>query len=387
MITVEILGKFFDNHSLAIINRKLAVGLSKNKNINTIITPLDSYDSSHKVNKSEIKVLKGILQKSENVEPDIQIRHTYPPIWRWPVSEKTKILFIQPWEYSKVPFEWQYKWENFADGVITPSMWTGDKFLEGGLDPNRLFVVPNGYDPTIFNTKPEESRFFDAKKFTYLFVGNHQARKGLDTLLNVWKESFVRADNVQLFIKDTPQIYGQNNLLSQILSLQYHVDCGKIIYNSDLLSDQDMANIYKNSKVVVHPYRGEGFGMHIQESVACGAYPIISDQGPTEEFIPREIGARITTNRKHVNITDPELFALKPGDSVTNMGGHAWILDPDANNLKFQMKLIYQHHERKRILETVKNYNNPNTWDAIIENYINVITGVYNNEQRPRRYT
>jgi len=384
MINLEIIGKFYDNHSLAIINRKLAVGLHNNKEVNVFITPLDSFGSEHKVPKEEIKILKG-LERKEEITPDVQIRHTYPPMWRWPVSDKTKVIFIQPWEYSKVPLEWQYKWENFADAVITPSMWTGDKYLDAGLNPNRLRVIPNGYDNKVFNTNPEESKFFDPKKFTYLFVGNHQARKGLDILLNIWRTAFVRADNVQLFIKDTPQIYGQNNLLSQILQLQYHLDCGKIIYNADLLSEKDMANIYKNAKVVVHPYRGEGYGMHVQEAVACGAYPIITDRGPTEEFIPREIGARIQTSQKHVNIADPELFALKSGDSTTNMGGHAWILEPDEKNLEFQIKVIYQHHERRKILDKVKTYTNPNTWSNIIDSYVSCIKEVHENGKPPRR--
>ena len=30
---------------------------------------------------------------NEIIEADIQIRHTYPPIWRWPVHKKTKIIF------------------------------------------------------------------------------------------------------------------------------------------------------------------------------------------------------------------------------------------------------------------------------------------------------
>lgn len=385
MIKVEILGKFYDNHSLAIINRKLAIELNKfADDIKLFITPLDRYNSMHKVSKEEIKVLKSLENRGED-EPDIQIRHTYPPVWRFPVSKKTKVVYIQPWEYSKIPLEWQYKWENFADAVITPSMWTGDKFLEAGLNPERLHVIPNGYDPEIFNSQPEESKFFDSKKFTFLFVGTHQSRKGLDILLNVWKDAFVRADNVQLFIKDTPQIYGHNNLLSQILNLQYHVDCGKIIYNSDLLSEKDMANIYKNSRVVVHPYRGEGFGMHIQESVACGAFPIITSQGPTEEFIPQEIGFRINTQRKIVDLTSPELFATKPGDSLSNMGGHGWILEPEAEHLKFNMRLIYSHHERKKFFDKVKEYNNQNTWENIGEKYLETIKSVHNKSDTPRR--
>lgn len=385
MIKVEILGKFYDNHSLAIINRKIAIELSKFVNdVKLFITPLDRYNSIHKVSKDEIKVLKSLENRNDE-EPDIQIRHTYPPVWRFPVSKKTKVVYIQPWEYSKIPLEWQYKWENFADAVITPSMWTGDKYLDAGLNPERLHVIPNGYDPTIFNPEPEESRFFDSKKFTFLFVGTHQSRKGLDILLNVWKDAFVRADNVQLFIKDTPQIYGHNNLLSQILNLQYHVDCGKIIYNSDLLSEKDMANIYKNSKVVVHPYRGEGFGMHVQESVACGAFPIITSQGPTEEFIPQEIGFRINTQRKIVDLTAPELFATKPGDSLSNMGGHGWILEPEAEHLKFNMRLIYSHHERKKFFDKVKGYSNPNTWENIGERYLESIKIIHIRSETPRR--
>ena len=41
MINIEILGKFFDNHSLSIINRQLAIQLNKVEDFNIVITPLD----------------------------------------------------------------------------------------------------------------------------------------------------------------------------------------------------------------------------------------------------------------------------------------------------------------------------------------------------------
>ena len=58
------------------------------------------------------------------------------------MSDKTKIVYIQPWEWSRVPFEWQYKWETFADAVITPSQWTANVYSEGGLSPSKLIVIP-----------------------------------------------------------------------------------------------------------------------------------------------------------------------------------------------------------------------------------------------------
>ena len=111
MRKVEIIGKFFDNHSLSIINRKLAIGLSKENDIDVYINVLDSYDPQYNVSSTELKEIKKLTAKAMTEEPDIQIRHTYPPIWRWPVSDKTRVFQIQPWEYRKLPFEWQYKFE------------------------------------------------------------------------------------------------------------------------------------------------------------------------------------------------------------------------------------------------------------------------------------
>jgi len=64
MRTVEIIGKFFDNHSLSIINRKLAFELAKRDDIDLYINALDTYDSQYNVASADIKELKklsGIL--------------------------------------------------------------------------------------------------------------------------------------------------------------------------------------------------------------------------------------------------------------------------------------------------------------------------------------
>jgi len=382
-MNIEILGKFYDNHSLAIVNRYIALELSKYNNV--AITPLDSYDPANQLDKTIVRKLKD-LEKTEMESVEIQLRHTYPPVWRWPEDPNTKIVFIQPWEFSKVPMEWQYKWENFADGVICPSDWTSNVYLDGGINPQDVHVIPNGYNPDLFNHEEEESKFFSKDKLTYVFVGNGQHRKGVDLLVNAWKDMFVRADNAQLFIKDSPAIYGENNLLHEIVKVQYVTDCGKIIYNSDNLSELDMANIYKNADVLVHPYRGEGFGMHVLEAAVCGCLPIITDGGPTDEFIPKEISLNIPTGRKFQDLTDANVFATKPGDSLTLMGSHGWLLEPNFDQLKVLLKQIYIHHEKQEVFNKVKNHNfSSYTWDNIGSQYDNVLKEINNNGYKPRR--
>lgn len=383
--TIELLGKFYDNHSLSLINRNLAIKLKQN-GYKICITPLDTYDPELKVDKKIVKQLKELESKSfETV--DIQLRHTYPPIWNWPTSEKTKIVYIQPWEFEKVPFEWQYKFETFADAVVTPSDYSKNAFISGGINPNNIFVVANGYDNTIYNQnkgKCVKDLGIDPEKFNFVFVGNSQWRKGLDILLNVWSKTFTKADNARLIIKDNPLIYGKTNLLSDIIRLQHNSGCAKIIYIDEQLSDNRMSDIFKACKIVVHPYRAEGFGMHIQEAVACGCLPVISEKGATESFIPKDIGLHIKTYRNQINITEPRIFATKPGDSLTNMGSHSFINEPDPRDLQQNLIYPYQSHNDD-LFKKVKEFKNPNTWDKVVQDYIKVFENI-KSRTNVRRY-
>ena len=385
-MNIEIVGKFFDNHSLSIVNRNLAIELDKifeNTDNKITITPIDQFNPDAKVNKT---IAKRLIELSK-IKPDIidiQLRHTYPPMWVWPNNPKTKVVFIQPWEFSRVPFEWQYKFETFADHVIVPSNWTKDRYLEGGVNPANISVIPNGYNPEIFNKTGPLTSLFDDKKFTFTFVGCGQFRKGIDILIDVFKDSFVKADSIRLFIKDSPQIYGQNNILHEITRIQYHKGCAEIIFNDDSLSEEEMAGIYRSTDVLVHPYRGEGFGMHVQEAMACGALPLVTGGGATDDFINDECGLRINSSRRFINLTEERVFATKPGDSLSNMGSHGWILEPDATDFRHKMMYLYYHQEKDSVLSKVNNAK-LTTWQLAAQMYASVFQNIVNQDRNPIR--
>ena len=378
MINIEILGKFFDNHSLSIINRQIAFQLNKCKDFNLCITPLDNINPDYQIDKNVIKKLKTLAQNELKQEADIQLRHSYPPIWNWPASKKTKVIYIQPWEFPKVPFEWQYKFEAFADTLCVPSNYERDIFITGGMNPDKIFTVPNGYDETIFNLDPYWKSYpgLDPNKYNFVFVGNGQWRKGVDILLNAWKDAVAKYDNCAIIIKDNPSVYGVNNLLNEIIKLQYKSGCADIIYLDDNLSAEQMASIYKVSKFIIHPYRAEGFGMHIQEAVACGCFPFLPNKGPHDEFIPKDVGIRIETQSKMVDITNPEMFALKPGDATTLMSTHTFINEPVMEHLKGAIQHIYHHHEKDKYIDKVKEVKLENTWTNVCAKYEEIIKNV-----------
>ena len=61
---IDFVGKFYDNHSLSIINRNLVIQLTTiYPDWEISITPLDSYDPEYKLDKNVVKQLK-ILERT-----------------------------------------------------------------------------------------------------------------------------------------------------------------------------------------------------------------------------------------------------------------------------------------------------------------------------------
>jgi glycosyltransferase involved in cell wall biosynthesis len=354
MIYIRFLTKIYDNHSLAIVSRKLCLQLIKDKRFNINIVPLDKFNPEWKVNKDELVALKPYINTGKE-KCDIELRHSYPPMLTWPKDNNTKVVFIQPWEYNRMPLEWKDLFQEFADAVFVPSTWVSDVYINSGINPRKIKVVPNGYDPLIFNDAPLKTNLLDSSKFIFTYVGSAQHRKGIDILFQAWHKAFVKADNAVLFIKDTPQIYGQTNILENLIQLQYKSGCAKIVYNDESLSEEEMAGIYKNTDILVHPYRGEGFGMHIQEAMACGALPMVTGIGAANDFVNEACGIKLNARQQIIDANDPKYFIGKPGDSYTNMGSHFWVPEVMVDDLAGKMRFVYYHHERQKILDTVSN--------------------------------
>ena len=71
---VELLGKFYDNHSLSIVNRYLALELDKHIE-KVYISPIDNYTPEAKIDADFLDRLEDLKPKgSETIAPDIQIR-------------------------------------------------------------------------------------------------------------------------------------------------------------------------------------------------------------------------------------------------------------------------------------------------------------------------
>jgi hypothetical protein len=121
--------------------------------------------------------------------------------------------------------------------------------------------------------------------------------------------------------------------------------------------------------------------MHVQEAIACGAFPIVSGNGSTDDFIPDDLGIKLPTQAKAIDVNDPNIFVLKPGDSTSLMGSHTFANEPDGQSLGKALQFIYHSHDQSKF-DKINNYITPNTWDSVIEKYVEVFENV-----RSRKHT
>ena len=274
----------------------------------------------------------------------------------------------------------------FADALIVPSNYCKNIFMKGGLNPENCFVVPNGYNEKLFNKEKSNLKGMfgiNPDKFNFVFVGNSQWRKGLDILINVWHKSFKKYDKCSLIIKDNPRIYGKNNVLNEVVKMQYK-HSADVVYIDKNISEEDMANIYKMSNVIVHPYRAEVVCNARSRSYGLGCLPVVPTAGPTDDFIPEEIGLKLPVQQQSVNITDPGIFATKPGDAMTMMSSHTFVNEPSGQHLEQALKYIYHHHNKQDLYNRLDSIPLTNTWDNVVDTYEGVINEVHKRKRTVR---
>lgn len=341
---IEIVGKFFDYHSLSIVNRHLALELAKYTDVSILPLDKDEYNKFPEI---------SALRQTKDKVVDIQIRHSYPPVFLKPLDERTKVVYIQPWEFNRAPLEWQLRFEQ-ADLLIVPSNWTANVFLNGGMDPRKVKVIPNGVSK--FGNRTQN-------KNKFLFVGSGVYRKGLDILLQAWSKIPFNSD-YELTIKDTSNIYGDYHILEKILHLQYHTNCAKITYNDERLDS--LIPLYEDHKYIVSPYRGEGYNMPVAEAMAVGCIPLVTRGGPTDDFVKDE-ECFINSTLKIHDLTAPPVSAVKPGDSLTLMGSHGTLLEPNQEHL---LQLLINPPNIQ--VDTSDIYS----WEIIGQQYFHTLTNI-----------
>jgi glycosyltransferase involved in cell wall biosynthesis len=326
-------GSFFLHHSLAAINRAVCGELAgRGADLGLINFEKPTFDP---LRDAATRALVERVGRRPDGPVQVHVRHRYPPDFSRP--PEGRLAVILPWEFGPAPQAWVEGVTHSVDELWVPSQHVKDGFARSGVPADRIVVIPNGFDPTVLHPEAPATPLPTSKRFRFLYVGTRLGRKGFDVVLQAYLEEFGGADDVTLIIKD--QAYYQDRLEDLVAQYRPSADTPEILYFGADVSPAQMAGFYRAADCLVHPFRGEGFGMPILEAMGCGRPVIVTDYGPVREFVPDDAGWFIPCQ----TITSPEARV----ERLRTTGPPVWA-EPDRATLRKLMRHAVDHPEECR---------------------------------------
>jgi len=265
-----------------------------------------------------------------------EVHHHWPPSWSSP-AEGAWVL-IQPWEFGGLPDSWVEAIADRVDEIWCPSSYVRDCYIRAGLPPERLVVVRNGVDLDLYRPAGPRYPLRTERTTRFLFLGGTIARKGIDVLLNAYRQAFGPADDVCLVVKahGSDGAYRHNNLDHLVREAADDPTGPEIELVEGHLSSAEIAALYRSCDVLVHPYRGEGFGLPVAEAMASGLPVVVTAGGACDDFVDEAVGWRIPARPS-------PLFAADLGPSQSGY----WWLEPDLPALVGTLRAVVADREER----------------------------------------
>lgn len=291
----------------------------------------------------------------------IAICHSTPDAWvpsRFPGWDAPELACPPPnaaisigrtmYESDRLPADWVARC-NRLDEVWVPTEFHRSSFARSGVEPAKLFVVPEPVDTAWFDPQRHEPLPLGAllgaelppRAFVFLSVFKWEARKGWDVLLRAFVAEFGSEPSAVLLLKTSAfhSAHGPAQLAADYareLGLAHEGGAAaRVRVLERQLSHAELPRLYRAADAFVLPSRGEGWGRPHAEAMAMGLPTIGTNwSGPTA----------FMTEANAYPVRVERLAPVQTDDEALRREGHLWA-EPDVLHLRARMRQVFDDRE------------------------------------------
>jgi glycosyltransferase involved in cell wall biosynthesis len=307
------------------------------------------FDDSKMGNDDPYNIIVKSLIDKPIPSYDVVIMHCTPDLWPIFRDEKRAkidgkiVIGYCAWETDKLPDEWIKCINSTVHEVWVPSKYNAENFLKCGVE-RTIRVVPH-----IFLQKPLPSKdqiqiinLSEVGKtqddyYTFYAIGELNARKGIDDLLNAFCSEFSGANQVRLILKVHYKDYSPENIqkckteINKIIS-QYE-NPPLVICITENMKTENMLALHAIGDCYVSLTKSEGFGLTIFDAFNYGKRIIATGYSGHMDFL----------GENHPGLVKYTIAPVSGMESATYGSDQNWAI-PDLDHAKELMRKEYEKY-------------------------------------------
>jgi len=195
---------------------------------------------------------------------------------------KGKLWFIGLVQYI-VQFPIKYTIRRFADIVFVTSEPDKAFFITKKRSSDKVVVVRGGVDLEQYREVKEQPIRYDA-----VFMGRFHPQKGVVELIKIWKLVKEKMPNAKLAIIGQGETTAEERKIkNKLLELIEQYSLEDNIELLGFLSGKEKIEVFKSSKVFLHPAIYDSGGMAAAEAMACGLPGVSFDLEALKTYYPK----------------------------------------------------------------------------------------------------
>ena len=261
------------------------------------------------------------------------------------------------WETTKQPENFFNKLKEF-DELWVPSKWQRDVTIAQGYDPDKIKVVPEGVDTSVFYPETTTHELTSDGRFKFFLAGRWDYRKSTKEIIDTFLKTFNKDEPVDLIVSiDNP--FSGDGLETTENRLKYYGLEDERVKVIHFPSREDYVKILKSCHVFLSCARSEGWNLPLIEAMACGIPSIYSNCSGQLEFA--------TGKGIPVNILGEKSASDSSYNHFNEYAGNYY--EPDFEDLSKKIKLAYEFNNdlKKNAIEDSSKIREQFSWEKIGE--------------------